>query len=217
MPTTEFAVVPLVAGTSIGDPSHPGALIMKDSADTLHAQPGLQKVRFGTHVEDPDMLQMIVDWDGVENHEAFMASTDYGPFIARLQPVMGGAPAISHIDFQPSASILNNAFSAPVTEIATFYFDAEPNSDWLSNAAKAAEWLRKDAKGFLDVAYGITHEVVEYKGVKGKAAVIAVGWESKEAHMDFRETASFKENIGLLRGDSKAIEMHHVVFMEAVR
>lgn len=146
-----------------------------------------------------------------------MASSAYPPFLAHIQPIMAAAPSIFHIDFQPSQNVLHNTLSAPITEIATFYFDSQPNSDWLANAAKAAEWLRKDAKGFSDIAYGITHEVVEYQGVKGKAAVIAVGWESKEAHMAFRETETFAENIGLLRGDSKAVEMHHVALMEAVR
>lgn len=146
-----------------------------------------------------------------------MASAAYTPFLSRLQTVMSGGADLSHVDFEPSHSVLQQALSAPVTEFATFYFDSQPNTDWLSNAGKAAEWLRKEAKGFVDIAYGITHEVVEYQGVKGKAAVIAVGWESKEAHLAFRDTDSFKENIGLLRGGSKAIEMHHVALMEAVR
>lgn len=146
-----------------------------------------------------------------------MTSAEYPPFLSRIQSIMSSGADLTHVDFQPSPSILHNALSAPVTELATFYFDSQPNSDWLANAAKAADWLRKDAKGFLDIAYGITHETVEYQGVKGKAAVIAVGWESKEAHMAFRETGTFKENIGLLRGDSKAIEMHHVALMEAVK
>lgn len=130
---------------------------------------------------------------------------------------MSGPVSIHHVDFQPP-SALPKALSAPVTEIATFYCSPAPGSDWLSNAAKAAEWLEKEASsaGYTGTAYGITHEEVEYKGVKGKAGVVIIGWKSKEAHMEFRETQTFKENIGLLRGEAKAIEMHHVVMMQGL-
>lgn len=60
MPTTEFAILPLVAGQSIGDPSHPSASILKETATTLHEQPGMQKIHFGSQIEHPDTLQMIV-------------------------------------------------------------------------------------------------------------------------------------------------------------
>lgn len=146
-----------------------------------------------------------------------MASPAYKPFLDTFGTIMSGSPQLSHVDLQPSASEAAKAISAPVTEVATFYFDGEPNADWLDNAAKAREWLVKEAGESLGAAFGITHEVVEYKGVKGKAAVLVAGWSSKEAHVEFRGMETFRENIPLLRGDSKAIEMHHVVLMHAVR
>lgn len=146
-----------------------------------------------------------------------MASAAYQPFVKRLGTIMSANAQIHHVDFEPSGA-LTKAFSAPVTEIATFYCDSKPIPEWLSNASKAAAWLEEQpaSAGYLGGAYGITHEVVEYQGVKGKAAVLAVGWTSKEAHMAFRGTETFKENIGLLRGEAKAIEMHHVVIMAAL-
>jgi hypothetical protein len=127
---------------------------------------------------------------------------------------MSASPQIHHVDFEP-AGALAKAFSAPVTEVATFYCDFEPISDWLSNASKAAKRLEEQpaSAGYLGSSYGITHEVLEYKGVKGKAAVIAIGWTNKEAHMAFRETQTFRDSIGLLKGEAKAIEMHHVVMV----
>ena len=153
-----------------------------------------------------------------------MASAAYAPFVKSLGTIMSGNATIHHVDFEPSGSsggALAKAFSAPVTEIATFYCDREPIADWMSNAAKAAKLLEEQpaSAGYLagSAAYGITHEVVEREGVKGKAAVIAIGWTSKEAHMAFRGTQTFRENIGLLRGEAKGIEMHHVVLMEGLR
>ena len=60
MPTTEIAVIPLIAGTSIGDPNSHAAAVMRDTAATLHQQDGLQQVHFGTQIESPDVLQMII-------------------------------------------------------------------------------------------------------------------------------------------------------------
>jgi quinol monooxygenase YgiN len=217
MPTTEIAVMPLTAGTSIGEPTNPGAAVLKDLTTTLRQQDGFQEIHFGTQVESPDTLQLLINWDSRQHHETFMASSAYQPFIKTCATIMSGPANIFHVDFQPSAA-LNKALSAPVTEIATFYCEAEPGSDWMDNAAKAGDWLQREASGagYLGVAYGISHEEVEYKGIKGKAAVIAVGWTSKEAHMAFRESETFRENIGLLRGEAKAIEMHHVVMMRAL-
>jgi len=146
-----------------------------------------------------------------------MASPAYQPFIKRISTILSAAASIHHVDFETPAG-LTQALSAPVTEFATFYCDREPIPEWLSNAAKAAQWLESQpaSAGYLGGAYGITHEVVEYGGVKGRAAVIAIGWTSKEAHMAFRQTETFMENIGLLRGEAKVIEMHHVVVMAAL-
>lgn len=217
MPTTEIALIPLTPGTAIGDPSNPGAAVLASVASTLRQQPGFCSMHFGTQVESPEVLQMLFDWDSVSDHETFIASDAYTPHLQRCATIMAGPVDIFHVDFEP-AGALSTALKAPVTEIATFYCEGEPGKDWKTNAAKAGEWLEKEATaaGYLGGAYGITHEEVEYKGVKGKAAVIAIGWTSKEAHMNFRETQTFKENIGLLRGEAKAIEMHHVVMMQAL-
>lgn len=43
--------------------------------------------------------------------------------------------------------------------------------------------------------------------MKGKAVVLVIGWESKEAHLAFRETDTFKENIHFLRQGMGGAEM----------
>lgn len=42
---------------------------------------------------------------------------------------------------------------------------------------------------------------------KGKGFVLLAGWESLEAHMEFRETERFKENVGFIRGNHGGVEM----------
>jgi hypothetical protein len=60
MPTTEIAVIPLIAGASIGDPESHAATVMRDIVTTLHQQDGLQQVHFGAQVESPHVLQMMI-------------------------------------------------------------------------------------------------------------------------------------------------------------
>lgn len=71
------------------------------------------------------------------------------------------------------------SFSAPATEVATFYFDGQPPNDYL----EVAEGFLKDCEkegvdGVLSWAVGLTHEEIEKEGVKGKGAMLAIGWES---------------------------------------
>ena len=63
---------------------------------------------------------------------------------------------------------------------------------------------------------GVTYEEIEKEGVKGKAVVVAIGWQSVDVHMAFRKTEAFSKNIHLLRSTAKSIDMKHVVFMQAL-
>lgn len=145
----------------------------------------------------------------------FMAKDIYQPFIAKLKPILGGAISVQHQDMKPD---LQAALKAPVTEVATFYFDGSPPSDAYESTKKFIEICEKDAAAKVSGwAYGITQEEIEKDGVKGYGAVLAIGWETVEAHMEFRTTEVFKENVHLLRQNAKGIEMHHVRFMNYVR
>lgn len=146
-----------------------------------------------------------------------MAKDIYQPFVAKLKPVLGGAISVQHQDMKPEGG-LKAAMNAPVTEVATFYFDGKPPDDAYESAKKFIETCEKEAEGKVSGwAYGITQEEIEKDGVKGYGAVLCIGWESVDAHMEFRKTEVFKENIHLLRQTSKGIEMHHVQFMNYVK
>jgi heme-degrading monooxygenase HmoA len=160
-------------------------------------------------------LTTPTDWDSLQAHEAYAASDAYKPFLEHLGRASVDVPKAGyhHVDFQPASS-LSKAVNAPVTGITTFYCDGVPGANWLSDAAKAAELMGKASadSGFLGLAYGITHEEISHEGVKGKAAVIFVGWQSEQARAAFRETPTFKECLGLLKGEAKAIKVIHVAF-----
>ncbi|KAK4553379.1 hypothetical protein LTR86_009436 [Recurvomyces mirabilis] len=213
MPTTEIALFPLKAGANIGDPDNHASPVVNDTLDTLKTIDGMQQINFGMQMEDQSQFQLMVTWDKYDSHMNFTKTNTYGPFLSKFLKIVDGEPSMMHADFQPEGAI-NKAFAAPATEIATFYFDGEPPSNYLEDVEKCAKIIEKEADGFLGAAVGITYETLEKEGVKGKAAVLAVGWQSKEAHMAFRETQCFKDNIHLLRGGAKKITMWHVQFME---
>lgn len=128
----------------------------------------------------------------------------------------GEAQVFCHADFKP-AGALGKTFSAPVTEFATFYFDGGPPSDYMEGVEKLGKMLDdQKPEGYLGWAGGVTYEELEKEGVKGKAGVLTIGWQSVDAHMAFRETQMFKDNIHLLRSNSKKIVMQHVQFMQAL-
>lgn len=161
-------------------------------------------------------MRVFLDWDSLDAHKTFMTQAHYQPFLNRFLTIAGGAPSIAHADLKPDGAV-SKALAAPVTEIATFYFDSAPPSDALENAQKFGKMLEDEkTEGFLGGAVGLTYEEIEREGVKGKGMVIAIGWESVDAHMKFRETATFKDNINLLRNGAEKIEMHHVAFMSFV-
>ena len=47
----------------------------------------------------------------------------------------------------------------------------------------------------------------EGKDDNGQAVTLFLGWESKEAHIKFRDTKLFEENIGLLREKHGGVTM----------
>ncbi|KAK1059663.1 hypothetical protein LTR12_002051 [Friedmanniomyces endolithicus] len=94
-----------------------------------------------------------------------------------------------HVDFRPFTAFIR-ATEAPVTEVATFYFE-----------------------GSAPTAAGLSHEELESEGVKGTAAMLLIGWESVDAHMAFQRTQLFKDSVGLLPvTEAKRVEMHHTSF-----
>jgi len=145
-----------------------------------------------------------------------MADSSYGPFFNKFTGLADGAGSIVHVDFKPAGG-LSKCLSAPATEIATFYFEGEPPSDYFDGVHKFDQITQEaGVPGFLGLAIGKTHEEVERECVKGHAMVLAIGWQSVDLHMEYRASQGFKDNIHLLRSTAKKIEMHHVAFMQSL-
>lgn len=105
-----------------------------------------------------------------------MATEAYKPFLQRFLSITGGPPTLFHADLEPAGDVLK-AFNAPVTEFATFYFGSEPPEGYLDGVHKFREAADKqNVDGLHASAVGLTYEEIEREGVKGKGAVLVVGY-----------------------------------------
>lgn len=111
-------------------------------------------------------------------------------------------PYLHH--FEPNSPIVGLINSAPITEVA-FFYDVPAN--FLDNLKAFGAPLSSDkVPGYHGIRYGLsTEEAQPYKKAFAdendtkSTGVLLIGWDSKEKHLEFRETELFKEQIPLLR------------------
>lgn len=123
-----------------------------------------------------------------------MKTEEYQPFLAHVLSVVSGPAGMLHVDFEPSNTFTKATISAPVTEVATFYFD--PSSTATTPEANVLKFrdvvnaAGKEIDGFWGAAAGVSYESdvksLSTEGVSGTALVLVLGWESVEKHMAFR-------------------------------
>ncbi|CAG8974557.1 hypothetical protein HYALB_00005830 [Hymenoscyphus albidus] len=205
---TEIAYLTLKPGVDISG-STDAAKAWQEGLSVVKKQEGYQRSYYGRAMESPDLLLWFIDWDSYEAHINFTKSAVYESFANNLSALMEGVH-LHHVGLKPfPPTVLSKA---PVIEFATF-LDTKPQ--FLDNVGKFM-----NAVGIPEKCYGgawgecVETDVGKHEdgSVKGKAVVLVIGWESKEAHMQFRETELFKETLGLLREGTGGVEMFHVPF-----
>lgn len=224
---TENAIIPLRSGVDLESPDSPDAQAWRKTLAILAEQPGCVRLATGLQVENPDVMQMLIEWNSVQDHANFMAAPAYEPFFNNVKAIMSptAAPTLTHhtLSAHPSSSSDGPVTASPVTELVSFYFPPdfaeadfdEPLQTFADAAAQHAQGLRASAHGW-SVEKDIEHASLAAAGAKGKGKVwlLVVGWDSIDAHMAYRQTDAFRETIGGLRAKASGVEMHHVVFKE---
>ncbi|KAF2188452.1 hypothetical protein K469DRAFT_566036, partial [Zopfia rhizophila CBS 207.26] len=158
----------------------------------------------------------VIDWDSIEDHEEWKTKPDCGPVNEGLAPVFASGGAMYHANFEPYGDSIA-AFDAPFTQIFRFYFDGrngEPPTTYVSDFVTKVlpVYEREKPSGFKGAAGGIMYEELEYEGVKGKAAVILIGWDDRERHKGLKARSVFDEVMGLMWSTAMKVEMHYVPF-----
>lgn len=129
-----------------------------------------------------------------------MATPEYGPFVGELLK-WSSPPSLFHAALSPHPP--TPAFTSPVTEVAKLYVGPElSKEDWLKRFAKFEEGL-KVAPGYKAHSSGWSVE-------DEKCYVLAIGWESVEAHFEWKKTEGGSTSINHLRNGLEKSEMWHI-------
>ncbi|EHL03654.1 hypothetical protein M7I_0298 [Glarea lozoyensis 74030] len=169
---------------------------------TISSQPGFLSLTWGSKIEDPTIIILCINWKSYKDHETFTTASFYTSF---LETVSALFTTVEIHHFTPPQSLLSKV---PVVETVTVFL-ATPEF-YGSNLTKFANAVRSSSTtGLKGVEIGeVVEELAKEEGGEaGRACKLFIGWESVEDHMAFRETAVFKENIGLLREGNGGIEM----------
>lgn len=116
---------------------------------------------------------------------------------------MSGPVQMRHAEFRAP---MTTAAVAPIVEMLTLYF---PNDVDQTNAditlINFIQTIVDNAKGFVGYTTGWVAEELEHEKIEGKARAytVAIGWESLEAHMVYRDTQTFKDDIMKVRAIAK--------------
>lgn len=179
---------------------------IQNAANSLKGVTIPQHFSLGIQVQDKGTIQIISEWNGVQDHANLEATPEYRSFINSVRNSCGTPDNIFHIPLNRSAFGPDGAATGPVVEFVQNYF---PTSRVTPEFQKRVEEdferfdgiYRKGAKGNLSWSSGWMLEEQEHESIKGEKAkcfFIARGWES----MDFFEQAvqndAYKEAIPIL-------------------
>ncbi|KAI9745167.1 MAG: hypothetical protein M1818_001445 [Claussenomyces sp. TS43310] len=203
-PVTEIANIAIKAGVDLSDEGTTAYKTWSEILRIISNQDGYQRLYWGPTIEDPSLIQLCIGWDSIESHEGFMKSPQYGPFVTAIGTISSTPPSLFHIRAEPFPPIIFG--TAPVVEMATLY---EAQASCLDNVKQFVQNTKDKMEGGLGSVIGSVVEEIQAKegAGTGKAVLLCLGWESREAHMKFRETDCFKENINLLREGNGGIVM----------
>ncbi|EXJ81149.1 hypothetical protein A1O3_07438 [Capronia epimyces CBS 606.96] len=223
-PATEICFLPLKEESYPDDATSTAGQKFKSILETILAQDGAQRLYWGPQVEHPSIYNLFIDWDSIGHHEKFIASDAYKPFSGEIGAFLSGPPRFYHVHFDPHPPTVALADGGPfATEFITFYFPADYSEEDQKAVEERVKKLVKviegTAKGFKGSAGGWVAEELDLPdgSAKAKAFIGLLGWESVEAHLKFRGTQAFSDNIHLLREakDLKKLAVFHVSSKEA--
>lgn len=223
--TTELATLPLSPEVDIATPGSVGHTVITGMIETLAKQKGYLGIYYGRQHESPDNLVLaiglssitvhpvrpeirrvtnwIIDWDSIKSHKDFEQTEAYLPFVQKIATIMSGPVEMRHAEF--GAPIATPAV-APIVEIILWYFPKDVDKTNVDTTlVNFIETIADNAEGFVGYTTGWVAEELEHEKIEGKAKAyaIAIGWESVEAHMAYRETQTFKDDIVKVRAIAK--------------
>ncbi|KAI9666782.1 MAG: hypothetical protein M1831_001558 [Alyxoria varia] len=218
---TEIAICYLKPGADpVGNPDSAEGKIMQDTLSLVLQQKGAQRAFAGKEEENPNVLRLFIDWDKVEDHIDFTKSEAYGPMVKSLGAVLDAPIVYFHSPLKPFPPTTLSKTISPMTEILTCHFDPSVDTNAAqSSIKKLISVIETNAPGYKGYVEGWGEELQENDkspGGKSKVYIGCLGWNSKEEHMNFRETQLFKDNVHhiLDAHQLKDVQMVHASLLE---
>ncbi|KAF2855346.1 hypothetical protein T440DRAFT_441440 [Plenodomus tracheiphilus IPT5] len=189
-----------------------------DSALQIVAEyPGVLSVQWGSQIEHPNTVRLIVEWDVIDSHLAFASGPTFGPFMTILKPLLKSQPSLINILVPASSHSDTDPLSQPVIGILKLYFlpsatssSAGYDTQFSRFQAAAAELPQPAPKGVIGgwlivpAVAGHSDEVVE-----GTLFAGLIGWPSLEAYEASEKTGEFqKAALGLKVGVDRTESVH---------
>ncbi|KAJ4332896.1 hypothetical protein N0V87_008026 [Didymella glomerata] len=211
-PVTEIAYLPIKKDYDVE--SGEGKSIWHATLKTISSQKGFKRLSWGKQIENPSITQMVIDWESLDAHKAFVASEPYGPFLDKLAPLLDGSPHLFHIKLPASSN--GAGFDAPVTECINLYFDssldeASYDKSFSTFVAEAGKIQGSEATGLVG-GWGVETHRVDGEGDEKKYFGAFIGWPSVDSHMEFRKNEDFPQVVSHLREGTEKVKVHHVAF-----
>lgn len=144
----------------------------------------------------------ILDWESYADHETFMKSDKYQPFLEHLKPALGAPIEMYHVeytDFPPPT------VSAPIVETLTSYFPSSIDrsvAEKLSQGLGATLMTFPEGKKPVSIAGGWVLEEAEYETSEtGKAIRYggSAGWKSLDDHVAATKVEEFGKLVAAIR------------------
>lgn len=127
--------------------------------------------------------------------------------------ILGGHHFTKHLSLTPYP---HTALRSPVTEVLLIWFPSDISPEAKDTATKRLQQFADvclqphTSIHAFNIGWGVENDFPVRDGEEGqKGSLLAglIGWPSIDAHMQFRETDTFKNNIHLLRGMEGVVKM----------
>lgn len=139
---------------------------------------GVSGLYFGSKTESPATWVLVIQWTSGAAFKAFTHSEGFKPWFAKYQSVVE-KDSMHQVPLGPKAGV---ALGAPCTEIFTAFGIESTFPENMGSFVKAMD--AASPEGYHGIGWGIVEEeIAAPTGKKGPAALMAVGWDSEDAHM----------------------------------
>ncbi|KAI1160450.1 hypothetical protein F5B18DRAFT_632436 [Nemania serpens] len=199
-PVTEVVLVTLKRNADMG--------ITAQAVASLGAQPGCLGVRTWREHRDPEKVHFVISWDDIQSHRAFERKTEvHRAVLGLLGEFMESFETPYHVALKPTspAAVLGGDGSGVALLARAYFPGGEAFADQERERVEAAFDEFVDGfggAGFTgEVAGGWSYENdIEHRGEGSRMFFFAVGWQSTEAALRFKDAGGFGEVVSWIEG-----------------